>query len=226
MFDSEDQFNQLRALLGELIRVGVVTSTDDEAATARVQFRDRNGVVSYDLRVTVRNTKDNKDYWMPDINEQVLCLFLPTGIETGYIVGSFYSAVTAPPASTKNKRRVEFSDGAYAEYDRSTKKLTAYTPGDASVETGKNLTANVGGDAAVNVAGKTDLVSPTINLTGVVNVDGALNLTGPFTATGGASGSGVSVQGDLEIDGGVAVRDNDITVTNGDVIADGQSLKS
>lgn len=121
----EQQAEALKALVSELIKVGIVTSTDDRAATARVQFEDRDGVVSYNLKVLVKNTRDNKDYWMPDINEQVLCLFLPTGVEQGFILGSYYGRQTTPPTDTKDKRRVTFADDTTVEYDREAHQLLA-----------------------------------------------------------------------------------------------------
>lgn len=212
MLGSEEQINALTALLADLIRVGVVTSTDDSAGSARVQFRDRTGVVSYDLQVVVRNSRVNHDYWMPDINEQVLCLFLPSGVETGYILGSFYSDVTTPPASTKDKRRVEFGDGAYAEYDRATKTLTGYTPGDALLQADGDATVTIGKNLTATAVETANVTAPIINLTGIVNIAGALNLLGPMTAAPGLKGAGVSIEGN-------------VAVTGGDVTADSVSVK-
>ncbi|MBE0470518.1 MAG: phage baseplate assembly protein V [Methyloprofundus sp.] len=143
--------NQLQSLVGQLIRVGIVVSTNDENGTARVQFQDKNGLVSYDLPIIVRNTSKNQDYWMPDIREQVICLFLPSGVETGYILGSFYSNVTKPKVTTKNKRRNDFEDGTSVEYDRESHTLTIDVPPD-------------GGKVIVNAHTSVVVNSPKIDL--------------------------------------------------------------
>ena len=154
MFTYDDQLDHIRSVMSEMIRVGRVTSTDDTAGTARVQFQDRNGLVSFNLRVVVRNSLQNKDYWMPDINEQVLCLFMPIGIENGWIIGSFYSDVTTAPASTKDKRRTTFEDGTTVEYDRDSHTLTVDIP-----ESGGNVVVNAHTKVTVN-SPKIDLGEP------------------------------------------------------------------
>lgn len=75
----------------EGVRVGIVSSVDIKMCTARVIFPDRDEDVSYNYPVLVRNTMVSKDYWLPEVNEQVVCLCLANGAETGFIVGSFYS---------------------------------------------------------------------------------------------------------------------------------------
>lgn len=149
--DYRQEIAKVYQVLRESIKIGTVTSTEDAQATARVEFKDRSGVVSYDLPVLVRNTGANKDYWMPDLGEQVLCLFLPIGIEQGFILGSYYSDATTPPASTKAKRVTEFEDGTTVEYDRDSHTLTIDIP-------------ESGGNVVVNSHTKVTVNSPAIDL--------------------------------------------------------------
>lgn len=144
-------YGELYALLSDLIRVGVVSSVNDAAPTARVTFADRDDIVSYDLPVLVKNTKDNKDYWVPEVDEQVLCLFLPSGVEQGFILGSFYSDGVTPPASTGAKRRTVFGDGTSVEYDRDSHTLTVDVPPS-------------GGNVIVNAQASVTVNSPKIDL--------------------------------------------------------------
>lgn len=95
MFDNHTEVPQF-------IRVGKVSSINRNNCTARVFFEDRDDVVSHDLRVIVKNTMNKKDYWLPDVDEQVVCIFLPNGEETGFIIGSVYSDVDRPPAEISN----------------------------------------------------------------------------------------------------------------------------
>ena len=77
----------------ELVRVGVVTSTDPVNVTCRVTFEDKNNLVSGDLRILHRGSVSTKDYWMPAINDEVVCIF-PTNDENycdGFIVGTLFN---------------------------------------------------------------------------------------------------------------------------------------
>lgn len=151
MLNAESRIKDLEDKMNNLIRVGVVSSIDAKAGTARVAFKDRDNILSYDLPVMVRNTLGTKDYWMPDIKEQVLCFFLPIGLESGYIMGSFYSKNVTPPADTEKIRAVEFPDGSRVEYDRETHKLQIDIPEES-------------GQVVVNCAGSAVVNSPKIDL--------------------------------------------------------------
>ncbi|WP_159195555.1 phage baseplate assembly protein V, partial [Escherichia coli] len=69
------------------------------------------------------NSQDNKDYWLPDMGEQVEVLLDNNG-EDGVVLGAVYSTVDTAPVASRDKRYVQFSDGAAFEYDRSTHQLT------------------------------------------------------------------------------------------------------
>src|SRR5699024_204217 len=131
--------------------VGIVSSIDPVAGTARVAFKDRSNLLSYDLPVLTKNTVDNKDYWMPDINEQVLCVFLPIGLEAGFIIGGFYSKNVKPPASTEDERAVELKDGKRTSYDRESHRLRSDIPED-------------NGEVVINCAGAVTVNSAQIAL--------------------------------------------------------------
>ncbi len=149
----------------DLIRIGEVTSVDTARHTVRVTFDDDDGVTSADLPVIVPNTLKNADYRLPDIGEDALCIFLSTGKEQGFVLGSFYSGEVKPPADSQDVRRVRFDDGTVLEYDRSAHKLTADVKGDVAVTaTGKvEITAN--GDITLSSGG-----SVTIAASGALNL--------------------------------------------------------
>lgn len=115
------------------IRVGIISSVNPAACTARVAFEDRSSVVSFDLPILVRGSLQNKDYWLPDPGEQVVCLFLPSGNAQGFILGSIYSAKDKPPVTDGNKRHIAFIDGTKIEYDRVTHTLTIDAKGPINI---------------------------------------------------------------------------------------------
>ena len=162
------------------IKIGEVSSVNPSKGTARVVFDDEDSVVSYDLPVIQTNTYANKDYAMPDVGEDVLCLFLPSGPEEGFILGSFYAGEIELPELNGNVRTVVFSDGARCSYDR-TKSTLSITIGETSIEANRRLVAVKAPEViivnadAVEIKGETDvsvtggstinLVAPTVNLT-------------------------------------------------------------
>lgn len=136
----------LHEALAQSIRVGVVVSTNPDAATVRARFQDADGLISYDLRVLQHKTCKDKAYWMPDIGEHVLCLCLPHGHEQGFVVGAFYSQADATPVQSQDKRHVLFEDGTWLEYDRQEHKLTGCVEGDVELEVKKDCNITVRGE--------------------------------------------------------------------------------
>ncbi|HWR07745.1 phage baseplate assembly protein V [Sporomusa sp.] len=136
------------AVLKNMVRVGRISSINPANGTVRVVFEDRKNDVSYDLPVLVRQSVKNKDYFMPDVGEQAVCLFLPNGNAQGFCLGSFYSDVDTPPASDPNKRHITFEDGTSIEYDRGTHTLTIQAQGPVNITAAGNV--NVTGDVIAN----------------------------------------------------------------------------
>lgn len=151
MLKFDQQIKAMQAQLKNLFRVGTVTSIKPDLCRARVVFPDRDNMESADLQIIVRNTLKDKDYWMPDIGEQVLCFFLPIGLEQGFIIGSYYINDNPPPAVSENKQTVEFEDGTKVEYDREAHKLQI------DVTEGS-------GQVVINCAGSVTVNSPKIDL--------------------------------------------------------------
>lgn len=129
-----------------LIRVGTVSSVNAAAGTVRVAFAAQDDMVTYELPVITRGSKNNKDYWLPDVDEQVLCLFLPNtsgrGVCDGFVLGTFYSNVDAPVENSGDVHAVKYGDGTIIKHDRSTGKLTINATGDIDIIAGGKVTIN------------------------------------------------------------------------------------
>lgn len=110
-----------------MLRTGTVSSVNKEKATVKVYFEDRDNSTSGDLRVVTKNTMRKKSYWMPEVDEQVLCLFDPRGQEEGYVIGSFYSDVDKSPAeldsSKKDTLGIWFDKRNYIYFDEQRKQF-------------------------------------------------------------------------------------------------------
>lgn len=212
LFDVDEA---LMAILCRFIKIGEVSTVDYAKGTARVVFDDDDSMVSYDLPVLHANTYANKDYALPDPGEDVLCIFLPSGPEEGFIIGSFYAGEIDLPENNKDRRTVVFGDGTRVCYDREAHKLMVTIDGTEIVfdrETGsitvpKAVTINCV-TATVNASESVKFDTPTTDLTGVLNVAGLITGKGGLAISGG---SGASVNGSL--------------TTTGDVKAGGISLQ-
>lgn len=147
----EYRLNQLEARLNNLVRIGEVSSVNEKDCTVKVVFQEfDNNLVSYDLPVMVKQSLVNKDYYLPDVNEQVICIFLATGLESGFVLGSLYNEEDKPLIANANKRSITFSDGAYIEYDREKHELnisakTMNLKGDLNINGNIKATGNING---------------------------------------------------------------------------------
>ncbi|KXB85984.1 hypothetical protein HMPREF1867_00943, partial [Veillonella dispar] len=85
--------DSILSALADMIFIGNVSSTIPEEGKAVVTRLDREGVVTAPLSVINRGAAHDKDYWMPAIDDQVLCIMLPNrsgrGFSDGFIVGTF-----------------------------------------------------------------------------------------------------------------------------------------
>lgn len=129
-----------------LIRVGSVSSVNPANGTARVALEVNDDNVTYELPVLTRGSKANKDYWIPDIDEQVVCLFLPNtsgrGVCQGFILGTFYSRTDAPVENSQDVQAIKFSDGTEIRHDRSSGDLTIHAAGNISIIADGDITVN------------------------------------------------------------------------------------
>lgn len=135
-----------------IIRIGRVSSIDVSTNTARVAFSDKDDLLSGNLMIVNRGSMVDMDYWIPDIDEQVLCLMMPNksgqGLNEGFIIGSFFSAEDGPQERSADVRAIKFGDGTVIKHDRSTGNLTINATGDISIIAAGTLTIR---GAVVNI---------------------------------------------------------------------------
>lgn len=217
LFDTDDsQFNEI---LNRLIKISEVSSINPAAGTARVVFDDDDSVVSYDLPVLQRNTIANRDYAMPDIGEDVLCIFLPSGPEDGFVLGSFYADEISPPESSGDKRTVVFSDDTRISYDRATHELSITIGGTSVVANGDSIaaatpqeisakagtTVNIEGGATVNINGGSavNIGAPVLTLTMGATVMKLTGSSATITSSNLVLNGNITVTGNLDVTGNV-----------------------
>ena len=105
----------------DLFRVGRVSSVNGKTCTAKVTFPDKDDMVSDDLPIVIIGSHGTKGYWLPEIDTQVLCCFLPNpsgrGMNQGFIIGGFYSTQDPPEETDPDVRCLKFPDGSFFRYD-------------------------------------------------------------------------------------------------------------
>lgn len=188
------------------IATGTISDIDERRVMGRVRLPDHDNLRTAWLSVLQRNTQNNKDYWLPDIGEQVKVLLDMDG-EDGVILGSVYSSVDTPAIASRDKRRTDFSDGAFVEYDRkqsamtiggNIKTLHITTLAEVEIHTSTTATVHAEQSATVN--------SPSTTITGDATVEKDLTVKGALKAEGGLQASGgagktVSITGDVNVIG-------------------------
>lgn len=206
----------------DFFKIGEVSSIDPASCTARVIFDDENSIVSYDLPVMQRNSFGNKDYQMPDVGEDVLCLFRGNGFEDGVVIGSFYAGEIAPPESTADRRTIVFKDGTRVCYDRAAHVLSINIEGTSIVFDRQTGTITVPESATVKcttgivkASESVKIDSPATSVTGTLTVEGLITGRGGLTVKGGG---GVMADCDIQLNGRMDATD--------DVTAGGISLNS
>lgn len=118
----------------DIVRVGNVDSINPQNGTVRVRFPDMDDKVSKELKIIYSKTYLDKSYFMPEINEIVLCIFLPGTQEEGFVLGAFYNQEDTVPVSDPNKKAWYFSDGGIVEYDKAKGGLTINAIGKVEIK--------------------------------------------------------------------------------------------
>ncbi|AYH06320.1 phage baseplate assembly protein V [Pectobacterium parmentieri] len=176
-------------------RIGTISAVDEVHVMVRVRLPECDNLRTAWLPVLQHNTQNNKDYWLPDIGEQVEVLLDDNG-EDGLVLGAIYSAADVPTLSDKDKRAVTFADGAHIEYDRRTHTLTI----NGGVQ---HIEISSGTDVVVN-AQRVTINAPETTVTGKLLVQGQFTYESGMSGSGGASFSGdVSVSGNVSASGSV-----------------------
>lgn len=97
-----DTESAIYRILSRMVRVGLVSTVNPSDATVRVVFPDHDNAVSPPLKVLMRGSKATKDFWMPVVDDLVLCVFTANGggkgAGAGYVIGTIYNTVDAPPS--------------------------------------------------------------------------------------------------------------------------------
>lgn len=135
---------ELEQKMRSLIREGTVSVVYSERMTARVTFGDKDDNVSAELPVLTQGSSKDKVYWLPSVDDVVVCLFASNDEEsgTGWILGTRFNDVDKTPENTnKDTRKTQYEDGTFIQYNKSTHTLEINCVGDIIIK-GKTIFLN------------------------------------------------------------------------------------
>ena len=162
-----------------LIRTGKITSINYKECSARVEFDDAPGIISKELKILSTNSNKVKDYYMPSLNEDVVCIFPSYSPRTGYIIGSYYSGKNLPSETGKMKY-LFFPDGTRLKYDLETQVLEVDCVGEIQIKSGKIISIEAQEEInfktkSFNVSAEESNFDHDINCADVVTDKGSMN---------------------------------------------------
>lgn len=146
------------ASYADLLRIGVVVSVHPERHRVRVRFNDKDEMVSDELPVLVPGSLKNKAQCLPDENELVLCAFLPSGEEAGFVLGSFYSEADKPLSEDRDEYLLKIPGGGCISIHRTNHTITlvdyhgskmVWAGGNITLKSAANIYLNPDGDVSV-----------------------------------------------------------------------------
>lgn len=178
--------SDVQDVLAQTIRVGFVTARQPEKMRVQVELRDTvtQPLSSAWLPVLCPRASGDLAYDLPDVGDQVLCLFLGYGLEQGFVLGAMYGKA-APPVSSGDIWQRRFQDGTVLEYDRAAHKLTAQVRGDVAVTSTGSVQVDVTGAAGVSSTTGLTLSAPAMQLGGAGGGTTQAAMRGTFRLTGG-----------------------------------------
>ncbi len=176
-------------LLSKLISICTVTKVDYKDGTVRVDMKER-GVISGSLQVLQRRTKENKSYDMPEVGEEVLCLFLPQdNFITGFVIGGIYNNVDTTNLKDSNKgiKSYRWADGSFVKYNENTKKMEVNSVGEVEVTSGtvvnincETLNMNASGDINISTKGTLSVSASTSIFDNIIHSEDMITNVGSY----------------------------------------------
>ena len=145
-------------------RFGYVSAYDPQKHMARIQFPDKENLVSEWLPVAVPNSKKNHDECHLDIGEHVYCNMMGNGLESGVVLCAIYDDKNKPLAGDGDIRKTTFEDGTEILYDRKNKLLEIKCEGDVKIQAKGNITFKADGNITITADGNISEQAARIDL--------------------------------------------------------------
>lgn len=147
--------------LNNLLRIGKVSSINYGAGTVAVCFEDKDNIVTDDLPML------SFEYYMPDVGDPVLCLFLGNGLTKGFCLGKYFYDGEQPDEKGHGEGvyyKHFFKEGSI-KYDKNAKTLTIDADKlDFKADT--KIVIESSGDVSVKASGTVKVEAKEVDLGG------------------------------------------------------------
>ena|SRR5271165_6373101 len=174
------------------IRTGKVIEQvpDPTGIFVRVQWLDRDMLISQPLPVEFQCASGSKKAFFPKIGSDVDVMMFPNGDEDGIVIGCHYTTSNPPPIQPDPTRAVGdwfnldhtlYNDGTIIEYDENTSTYKIDAKGPINITTLNDVTIN-GINIKVTGSGEITLTAPNIKLVGNTSIEGTLAVTEDITS--------------------------------------------
>lgn len=122
-------------------KAATVSELIPDKMRVRVTYDDREGFVSDEMAVQCYGSGAVKHYWMPSVGERVWVEENEDGDGEGVVTGSRYSDANPPKENNPNIRKIDFGEGSFIEFNRTTGDLNIKCRGNITIN-GKNVFIN------------------------------------------------------------------------------------
>lgn len=173
------------------LQLGKISSVDYKKSTARVEFDDTPGIISKPLKVLTDHTNTERNYSMPSIGENAVCIFLPHAPSMGFILGSYSSEKNLPEDSGKMKYII-FPDGTKIKYNFETHLLEIDCVGDVDIKGANNVNIS-----SKNIVITTDKLTINSKATSIIGT--SLNIDATTTAKEVEVTKLITPKGDIDL---------------------------
>lgn len=158
----------------------IVSKIHEKKMRVKVILPELDNLETGWLFVGVRKTKKDKDYWLPDLGEHMVCM-LDGRCENGVVICAIYSDDDVVPVESGDKWAKKFDDGTLIVYDRATHELNVNCVG----------SINIFGAGPVTVkTPSVKLDAANVNCTGNLIVGGDVSVAGNIDAAGKITDAG------------------------------------
>jgi phage baseplate assembly protein V len=156
-----------------MFRHGKVTEVlcDDTQVCCRVQFLDKQGLISKPLPVKQHGSRSTSSFYCPKIGDDVNVTMLPNSDEDGFIDGSFYNTGNPPPITDPDTRHITYADGTVMEYRES---LAAVIKDGVQVRAGRQGQLTIKSDNPISITcGPCSIIASTctVKASSVITLD-------------------------------------------------------
>ncbi|MDG4811658.1 phage baseplate assembly protein V [Hydrogenovibrio sp. 3SP14C1] len=214
----------LATRLMNILRMGVIHQADYDKPRVKVKIGESESgqpLLTDWLPFFSNRAGNDREWHPPEVGEQVMVLSPNGELNTGAVLPAIFQEAFAANSNSPDIHRKDYQDGTVVEYNRKTHKLKVDCVGSVEVNGAQNLDVNFDGQVEVNAP--TTIINTEQTHNGNMVLNGNLVVSENLTVAKMATVGGLASAG--AYGGAGATIDGDVKVQNGDIDADGVTVK-